>query len=344
MRAQSRNHSCRIHDNFKIGKLAAVVLENEKLRITVAAGRGADVVEFLHKPNDLDLVWLTPNGLVDGEVNYNYNDPLGAFTDEYPGGWQTIFPNGGAASNHQGADFGQHAEMALLPWDFKILKDTPEEISVEFFVYGRKTPFLVKRTMSLKSNSTTLDMVETIENLSDVEIPTMWGFHFTFGPPFMDDDCRVVLPGKPTVMPHASEVFGSSRRLKGNENFAWPVGVGPDDKPVDFSKIPPRDTPTEMLYLKDLEQGEYRVESPNKGLAAVVKWDKTNHPYLWFWQEFGATTGYPWYGRYYNIGLEPFSSLPTTGVVDSVNNGTALIFKGREVKSNKFSFGVEKLK
>jgi hypothetical protein len=224
------------------------------------------------------------------------------------------------------------------------LKDTPEEISVEFFVYGRKTPFLVKRTMSLKSNSTTLDMVETIENLSDVKISTMWGFHFTFGPPFMDDDCRVVLPGKPTVMPHASEVFGSARRLKGNENFAWPVGVGADDKPVDFSKIPPRNTPTEMLYIKDLERGEYRVESPNKGLAAVVKWDKTNHPYLWFWQEFGASTGYPFYGRNYNIGLEPFSSFPTTGVVDSVNNGTALIFKGREVKINKFSFGVEKLK
>ena len=90
MRAQSRNHSCRIHDNFKIGKLDAVVLESEKLRITVAAGRGADVVEFLHKPDDLDLVWLTANGLADGEVNYNYNDPLGSFIDEYPGGWQTI--------------------------------------------------------------------------------------------------------------------------------------------------------------------------------------------------------------------------------------------------------------
>ena len=126
MRAQSRNHSCRIHDNFKIGKLDAVVLENEKLRITVAAGRGADVVEFLHKPDDLDLVWLTAKGLADGEVNYNYQDPLGTFIDEYPGGWQTIFPNGGATSNYQGADFGQHAEMALLPWDFKILKDTPE--------------------------------------------------------------------------------------------------------------------------------------------------------------------------------------------------------------------------
>ena len=106
MRPQSRNHSCRIHDNFKIGKLAAVVLENEKLRITVVAGRGADVVEFLHKPDDLDLVWLSVKGLADGEVNYNYQDPLGTFIDEYPGGWQTIFPNGGAASNDQGADFG----------------------------------------------------------------------------------------------------------------------------------------------------------------------------------------------------------------------------------------------
>jgi len=39
-------------------------------------------------------------------------------------------------------------------------------------------------------------------------------------------------------------------------------------------------------------------------------------PHL-YWQEFGATTGYPWYGHY-NIGLE---SLPATNKTVSRSGG-----------------------
>jgi hypothetical protein len=64
-------------------------------------------------------------------------------------------------------------------------------------------------------------------------------------------------------------------------------------------------------------------------------------PYLWFWQEFGASRFYPWYGRNYNVGLEPFSSHPTNGIEEAIENGSALsvdtpmlrwaadLFKGR---------------
>ena len=53
-------------------------------------------------------------------------------------------------------------------------------------------------------------------------------------------------------------------------------------------------------------------------------------PYLWYWQEFGATEGYQWYGRPYTTGLEPFSSYPTNGLAEAVENGTALTFGPRE--------------
>jgi hypothetical protein len=60
-------------------------------------------------------------------------------------------------------------------------------------------------------------------------------------------------------------------------------------------------------------------------------------PYLWFWQEFGGTVGYPWYGRHWNIGLEPFSSYPTNGLAEAVTNGTALELAPREQRTFSLS-------
>jgi hypothetical protein len=62
-------------------------------------------------------------------------------------------------------------------------------------------------------------------------------------------------------------------------------------------------------------------------------------PYLWFWQEYGASGFYPWYGRQYNIGLEPFSSFPTNGLKEAVDNGTALTLGARERR--RFSLWAE---
>jgi hypothetical protein len=66
------------------------------------------------------------------------------------------------------------------------------------------------------------------------------------------------------------------------------------------------------------------------GVRFRVEWDAATMPYLWYWQEYGASEGYPWYGRHYNIGLEPFSSYPTNGLAEAVENGSALTFGPRE--------------
>ena len=65
---------------------SAVVLENEVLRVTVLLD-GGHVVEFNHKPRDLDHVWLAPDA---------FPRPGPDFLDSYPGGWQEVLPNGGA--------------------------------------------------------------------------------------------------------------------------------------------------------------------------------------------------------------------------------------------------------
>lgn len=60
MTAAQRNWGARLHEVTLRG-VPAVVLENELLRVTVLL-HGGHVVEFNHKPRDLDLVWLTPGG------------------------------------------------------------------------------------------------------------------------------------------------------------------------------------------------------------------------------------------------------------------------------------------
>jgi hypothetical protein len=63
-------------------------------------------------------------------------------------------------------------------------------------------------------------------------------------------------------------------------------------------------------------------------------------PFVWYWQEFGGTTGYPWYGRNYNVGLEPFSSAPSLGLAEAAANGSALTLEPGEERRFWLSMNV----
>lgn len=336
--AKARNYGARITSRLSIGHLPAVVMENELIRMTILAGRGADVIEFLYKPKDLDFAWQTATGVRGNPLPAEPQDDMASFMDEYPGGWQTIFPNGGPPSIVDGKTFGQHAEVSVLPWTYQILEDTVEKISVKFSVLTRKLPFRVEKTFTVKAESSKCEIQEEITNLSGNSLATMWGFHFTFGPPFLTEESKIIVEEPATVLPHDYGADSSPRRVGSTQEFAWPMGRDSRGEKVDFSQLPPQKTPGEMLYIHGSPIGRYRVETPSHSMAAEVCWDNTLFPYLWFWQEFGYSKDAPWYGKHYNIGLEPFSSFPTSGLAKAIENGTALSFGPHESKMQAFSF------
>ena len=338
--ARNRNSGCRITVDIYFGDIPAVVLENEFIRMTVLAGRGADVVEFLYKPLDVDLVWLTSNGIPTKKIPEFHPDDVDTFLNGYPGGWQSIFPNGGAPSQVEDIKFGQHAEAALLDWHYVVNLDSEEEVSVDFMVETKKTPFRINKRISLKRYEKKCLVRETIENLSAQPRKTMWGAHFSFGAPLIDSDSTITLPSGGRVIPHSEPISSAGRRLASTEEFNWPIGKSGNGSDIDFSKLPPKKTQSEILYIKDLTQSWYQINSPSKKLAAKVSWDGKLLPYLWFWQEFGAANDYPWYGKHYNIGLEPFSSYPTNGLAEAIANGSALSFNSREKKTSLIEFEV----
>jgi galactose mutarotase-like enzyme len=336
-----RNWGARILE-YEYAGMRAVFLENEKLRVGVLADKGSDVIEFNYKPRDMDFVWLTAGG-VRNPTSYLSTSPddLATFLDYYPGGWQEIFPNGGTPSSYLGARFGQHGEVSNLPWDYEIVEDDERAVAVRFSVRTQKMPFRLEKTLRLRSGESDLCVEETLDNESEVPLHIMWGHHIALGRPFLEEGCKIRLPEGAIVVPHAEPIHPKGRRVKGDRSYAWPMAEGESGDAADLSVLPKRGTMSEMLYLKDLSEGWYEVENPKKRLTLRVEWDVGQMPYLWFWQEYGASGFYPWYGRHYNVGLEPFSSYPTNGIEEAVNNGTAMLVGAREKR--QFSLQVRVL-
>jgi hypothetical protein len=330
-----RNWGARAHETTAYG-LGAVVLENELLRVTFLAEKGTDVVELLYKPRDLDFVWLSPGGPRRPDaVAPAGADPLGRFVDLYPGGWQEVLPSGGVPCSHLGAEHGQHGEVHLLPWDYALLRDDETEVEVGFAAACAKAPFRLEKSARLVSGKPRLELREVLTNEAPCAQALMWGHHIVFGAPFVVPGTRIELPDGIEVIPHTAALNASGRRVRDTPG-RWPLVEAAGGGALDLSVVPEPGEPSELVYLTGFREGWYEIVRPD-GVGLRVEWDASVMPYLWFWQECGATSGYPWYGRVQTIGLEPFSSYPTDGLAEAVRRGTALELGAGERRSFELS-------
>jgi hypothetical protein len=328
---------------LKNGEIEIVEMESDLLKLSILAGRGADLVQIIYKPRNFNLAWQSSFGWPDKKTPVNHPADVDSFVKGYPGGWQSIFPNGGAPSKYKEIEFGQHDEVAMLTWTYEVVVDDENEISIKFETQTHKLKFLYEKTFTLKRGISKIFLSEKIKNLTEETVHTMWGNHITFGEPFIDEFSSIILGGKARVLPHDLPISSAGRRLKSNQEFQWPKSIGEDGSLIDFSRIPPKKTKSEMLYLCDLMEANYLVSSPTIGLSVRVSWDRETFPYLWFWQEFGCAEEYPWFGKHFNIGLEPFSSYPTNGLAEAVTNGSALVFEPNEEKTSSIEYEVLEL-
>jgi hypothetical protein len=322
------------------GGLDLLVLENQLIRVGVLIGLGADICEFNYKPLDLDFVPVWGEGT---RVPIASGGPpasgLGSFHDDYRGGWQEVLPNGGAPSEFRGASFGQHGEVARLPWDCALLEDTDASVTVELTVSLVRSPLRLTKRLRIDRTSAVLEVEEELCNTAGITQDAMWGQHLAFGRPFLNEGCIVELDAGARVVPHEFEHTVPVRRIAPHMTHEWPVVTSSDGGSTDLSKIPPAGSPTEMAYLTDLKTGQYRVRNEHR-VGVELRWDLATFPFLWLWQELGETTDYPWFGRAYLVGLEPFSSYPTNGIASAVENGTALKIAAQATKRTSWSIRV----
>ena len=318
-----RNHGCRVSDAWSYRGLKTAILENELLRVVVLIDKGADIYQLVHKPTDVDFMWRSPWGVRDpSKFMATTSDPVAVWMDVYEGGWQTVLPGGGYPSNYRGADLGIHAEVNTMPWDSVITEDSPDRVSIRCWVRTYRTPFFFEKTLSLESGSSVLSIEEVLTNEGEEPVDCVWGQHIAIGPPFLSGDCVIDLPGG-RLLNHDTE-WDAANRLKAGFDGPWPWSDAKDGGRVDLSRVPARGSRImDMSYVTDMPEGWYAITNRRMQVGLGVLFPQDLFRYLWYWQSFGGF-GYPWWGRTYNVGLEPFTSYDNQGVETAVANGTAL--------------------
>ena len=329
-----RNYGCRLITDGTLKGLRTVVLENQKLRVTVLVDKGTDIFELLYKPLDLDFMWRSPMPL-HNPMNFipSSSSSFGSFYDHYEGAWQEIVPSFGPPSSYKGAEFGLHGESSLLPWNFRVIDDRPECVSVDFWVRLYRSPLYIEKRLTLEANSSVLKINEYIENEGKESIAVMWGHHPALSEAFLDEHCTIDLGYRKMCTPEVLNF--EQQRFAPNSVFDWPMAQSATGEMVDVSQMPSRENDTaDVLYFTEPDEAWYAVTNQHLKVGFGMRWDIKAFPYLWMWQVCHGSYGYPWYGRTYNMALELVTSPPARGIDSAVKDHTALLIPpGERVKA-----------
>lgn len=317
-----RNFGCRITEYLYKG-LRSLSLENEFLRVSILADKGSDIYEFLYKPLDTDFMFRSPWGVRNPATFVpTTHTSTSAFLDFYEGGWQDCLPTGGKATEYQGLPFGAHGETTTIPWDYRIVEDTPERIAVKFWVRTFRTPFLVEKEIAMERGKPALRLKERVVNEGRVQMYLMWGHHPALGAPFLDESCMIDLPGGKVI---CSTLTPNTRFVPGV--YDWHMIPGKAGKLIDLRRAGTiEDDTSDTIRIVQMPASWYAVTNTRRQVGFGLTWTQQIFPVLWFWQMYGGAYGPPWYGRTYNIALEPFSTAQPT-IAEAIRDGSAHVLE-----------------
>ncbi len=312
---------CFITDKWQYNGMQVVWLENDLIKVGVLMGRGADIFEFRYKPADLNLLLRLPGEIKNPQRTFaQRRDTPNQMEDYYYGGWQETLPNS-TSFNYRGSLFGQHGEVWAIPWEYSIIKNDPEEVSLKCWTRPMRTPLRVEKILSIKNNSPHLEITSSVMNESKTHFDLIWGQHIAFGLPFLKEGGYVDINAK--KMETESEM-PEHRRFKGGITTEWPDAVSISGEEDDARFIPPENEQpySDLAYLSGFgETGRYTIMNKEKTIGFGLEWDASLYEYVWFWQERYATTDSPWWGNTYAIALEPWTSKSSSDPEEAIQKG-----------------------
>jgi galactose mutarotase-like enzyme len=311
-----------------------VTIANDLVSALVLVDQGADIHALVFRPLGVDVLWKPSRPPREPGVGPpTTGDSLTQWIDYYRGGWNLIFPNFGSAVTHRGAPLEFHGEAARIPWTLGEVESTDARASVELEVVLLRSPFRIRRVISVDAGEPVLSVMETVTNESEEPMECMWAHHPAFGPPLIAAECTIETDARLVESDDSYHVPGND--LPTGHAWPWPQVRNTRGEEVDLSKIPPPGSRhSRVLYLKDFGHPRFSLTNRAIGLGIEISWEGNVFPYANFWQETGGGTGYPFFGQAYVMAIEPSSSFPAQGLLAVMNKTqTHLTFAPGEEKT-----------
>jgi galactose mutarotase-like enzyme len=314
-----------IWQGWEIVRLATSAVSAE-----IAPGKGGDVLSLKWRATDVELLWQTPWGLRARGAAGTSEDDVARLMEAYPGGWQSVFPNGGDAVIEHGVAWGMHGEVWLTPFEWE-----PIDKGIEMRARLVRSPFEVVKRITL--HGAALTVTEIVTNVGGQSVEVMWSQHPAFGPPLIGPDARIETAAKAVLADDGRDT--SSFDLDPGSTSIWPHASGRDGVSIDLRTVPPQDAGVDRLaYLSNFVEGHAAITNPRPGLRVDLDWDATTMPYAWYWLEANGSAGFPWYRSAYVLAIEPATSYPAQGIAAvRRTTGTQLQIASGEQRTNTVS-------
>jgi galactose mutarotase-like enzyme len=282
------------------------------------------VHSLVHVPTRTELLFQAPWGLQPPSAPVREGSDGHAFLERYAGGWQELFPSTNDPTEIGGVPIPFHGEVATIPWSCAIEDDT-----LVCSVVCRSLPLSLERRMALDRETLRVD--ERVVNSGSERQRFTWGHHLVFGPPFLEQNCRLETPA--ATIETIPEMWEKTARLQPGQRERWPHARLREGGTVDLRHVPgPEAGSHDDVYLTGLDDGWARVENPRLGLRVTLTFDATLFRWLISWQPYGGAQAMPLAGSY-ALGVEPWVTRLPLG--PAAEQGEALeLLPGAELRTS----------
>lgn len=280
-----------------------LVLENDEIRLTILPEYGAKIFQFIIKKADHDLLYHNPRVEIRAPV-YGVN-----VDNWWHGGIDECIPTGQPCV-YKGDQYSSLGEVWSLPWSHEIQKDTGTEVTVHLSRNTIIAPFRVERWITLRSQSSIVEMRHKVTNLGYSDFEFLWGIHPGLA---LTPQSRIDIPTSRVLIDESSP---NNRLGSPGSYYTWPKAKTQSGQEVDMRIVqPPESNTVDMHFATGFNEGWLALTDTSAKTGFGFAFPKEIFKCIWLWLVYGG-----WRGLYC-AAIEAWTGYP--GRLDlAIKNGT----------------------
>lgn len=296
-----------------------IKLGNEAMEVTIVPllGGRIDSLKDLRKGSSREWIWH-PEGYTRRERHLE----IGAnFDDAWCGGFDEIFPND-AEANFQGRQLAGHGELWSQPWE--VVTRSDRQVSLQYSC--QTVPVDVLKTFVIDAANADLQLAYSFHNRSDQPLPYLFKLH----------PALAVEPGDEIVLPDCfiePVELGFSSMIGQAQKTRFPHALSQEGKEIAVN-IMPEPEEQEFYYATELTDGYCGIKSRRTGTTLMLRFDRSDLPYVWMFQSYGKWRGY------YVVVPEPCTNIPWD-LEKALAQGTCAVLGPEERKAISLTVSIE---